>query len=88
LPSKSSHIDMPVRDIAIEMQKHCTAASSGFEKVKGKIDAALLHGGVDEVHYKMKKLSPELKTVQENMEKCREMAHGIYEKSVGVEPPK
>ncbi len=82
------HIEMPVRDIAVEMQQHCTAASKGFQEVKAKIDTALAHGDADEAHYKIKKLAPELKTVQEDMEKCRGMAHGIYEKTVGTEPPK
>lgn len=79
---------MPVRDIAIEMQKHCSAASNGYRKVKDKIDAAIVHGDSDEAAYRIKKLLPELKAVQLETDKCREMAHGIYEKTLGTEPPK
>ena len=82
------HIEMPVRDIAIEMQKHCNAATDGYRKVKDKIDAAIVHGDSDEAAYRIKKLLPELKAVQQDMDKCREMAHGIYEKTIGTEPPK
>lgn len=83
-----SHIEMTVRDIAIEMQKHCKAASDGYGKIKTKIDAAILHGDSDEANYKIKKLLPELKAVQQEIERCREMAHGIHEKVIGKEPAK
>lgn len=82
------HIEMPVQDIAVEMQQHCTAATTGFQRVKDKIDAALAHGNADEIHYKLKRLSPELNAIKADLEKGSKMAHGIYEKSLGKEPPK
>lgn len=82
------HIEMPVRDIVLEMQQHCSLASARFQQVRTKIEDALAHGDADETQYKIKKLSGDLRAVQENMDQCTKMAHGIYEKQMNAEPPK
>ena len=71
--SGGNHVNMPPRDLAIEMQKHCQAAQRSLDQAIRDLQSGKGRDTVGDL----------LVRVQQDMRSCNQMAHGVYERYVG-----